>query len=80
VISEDMDVNIATDNKMSAKTVEMRKRLEALGYWFQPSFEKCVEIVRRNMARQGDFMSFDEVACRICEGGLVESKVNGLIE
>ena len=70
----------ANQNELRAKTAEMRAQLEALGYQFTPSFKECVEIVRHNCALEGDFMSFDETAYRICEGGLMQAREDGAID
>lgn len=50
----------------------MRTVLEEHGVQFTPSFEQCVQIVRRDQAREGRFMSFEETAFHIMSGGIEE--------
>ena len=62
----------ANDNSISEHIAQMRDELEAIGCRFTPSFNECIEIVRRNLAAEGDFMSFEETAFHVLEGGMME--------
>ena len=73
-------MEITNDNIDKAKysrLPSMRQQLEELGYVWYPSYEECVRIVRRNNIKKGVFMSFEETAYNIIEGGLRE---NGVID
>lgn len=57
-----MKMALENENEMSAKTVVMRKQLEDVGFRFEPSFNECVDIVRRSAAMDGQFLTFEETA------------------
>lgn len=49
----------------------MREQMEESGHRFEPSFEKCIEIVRKNHVRAGGaIMPTDETAYYVLLGAL----------
>lgn len=68
----DKDIDIGT---LRIVISAMREKLESIGYRFTPSFKECIEIVRQQKAQEGVFMSYEECAFRVLEGGF---KANGL--
>lgn len=61
----------ANDNDFSAKTAQNRAILERHGVIWQGGFEKCVRDTQALHAKDtGQFLSFDEAAYHITEGGL----------
>lgn len=63
-------MHFANDNDFRTKTARNRKILEDYDVSWQGGFEQCVRQTQRLHAREtGDFLSFDEAAYYITDGG-----------